>query len=823
MRSSRKAVAVFLSGISLFSFAAWAVPAERITRAVDSRNMTAMPRNVHPMARPEFDRGALDPSQMMHRMLITFSRTAAQQQALDKLNVEQQDPSSANYHKWLTPEQFAAQFGMAQADLDKVKSWLVSQGFMIDEVARGGDYIAFTGSVGQVNAAFKTELHQYAMNGEVHFANATAPSVPTAMANVVSSLRSLTDFSRPRPRARARRIKPDFTSGLSGNTFLTPDDFATIYNLNALYNSGIDGTGQKIAVVGQSDLVLSEVATFRKVSGLSVNAPQVILNGPDPGVVSGDVDEASLDVEWSGAVARNATIVYVNSGGTTNGVFDALYYAIDNQTAPVISISYGLCEADEGSFLSQDEAELQKAWTQGQVVVGPAGDDAASDCDFSSDPNIIITSATLGLAVDFPASSEFVVGVGGTVFNEGSGTFWSTTNNSLSGSALFYIPEVVWNDTSAAAGIVGTGGGVSALVAKPSWQTGTGVPNDGFRDVPDIALNAGDISGHDSYITCSAGDCNVCFPGATGEPADPNCPVSSNPGYRSDTTSWGLDVLAGTSAGVPTFAGMVALLNQKMGTPQGQITPKLYTLAAGANGANIFHDITAGNNVVPCTPGTPPSGPASIQCPSFGNFGYSAGVGYDQVTGLGTIDAYNFVTDWSGTAPAADFGVQFFNSTVSVTRGSTTNVLVRVQKQNGFTGNVAFSCTSSITGVTCSATPTSVTPDGTTTVAITASTTASLRAPATHGPFMPWWESAFGVAALFGMGKKRNKRQMIAIALFLAALMIGLASCGGGGSSSSGTTTTTGGGTGSTTTGTVTLTATSGTLSHSTQISVTVN
>ena len=397
MRSSLKVFSTLLSGISLFAAFAAAEPVTRITQPIDSRRTASLRGNVHPMARPEFDQGALDPSQMLHRVTVFFSRTAAQQQALDKLLEQQQDSSSPNYHKWLTPEQFAAQFGLAAADIAKVKDWLTSQGFTIDEVARGGSYIAFSGSAGQIASALHTELHQYNVNGEIHFANATEPSVPAALTDVVAGIRSLDDF-KPKARAVIRKAKPDFTSGLSGNHFVTPDDFASIYNLNTLYSAGVDGTGQKLAVMGQTDIVASDIATFRSVSGLSVNAPQVILvpGSLDPGVVSGDIGEASLDLEWAGAVARKATIIYVNS---KNGVFDSVNYAVSNNVAPVISVSYGDCEPNfTASDLNNLSSTAQQANAQGQTIVAPAGDDGAADCDYPA----TATSPAVNVAVKAP-------------------------------------------------------------------------------------------------------------------------------------------------------------------------------------------------------------------------------------------------------------------------------------------------------------------------------------------------------------------------------------------------------------------------------------
>jgi pseudomonalisin len=819
MISRGKCLVLILSFTFLAISLAPAETVPRITQSIDSRRMAPLRDNVHPLARPEFDQGALDPSKSLERVTIVFQRTAEQQQALEKLAAEQQDPNSPNYHHWLTPADFGAKFGLADSDVARVKDWLAGQGFRVDEVPAGKGSISFSGSAGQIAAAFRTELHQYAVNGEVHFANATSPEMPAAMAGIVAAIRSLNDF-KPRARSAVRRIKPDFTSGILGSNFVTPDDFAALYNLKALYSAGIDGSGQKIAVIGQTAIRTTDIATFRKLSGLDTNVPQLLLTtATNPGEVSGDIDEASLDVEWAGAVAKNAQIIYVYSN---NGAFDAMVYAINHNTAPVISISYGECEPDAVSFGDTNSLQplLLQGTVQGQTIVGPSGDSGAADCDFSSDPNTPINSASKGLAVDFPASSPYVTSVGGSSFSEVSGTtYWNPTSNNLSGSALFYIPEIVWNETAssvaAGTGLFGAGGGVSSTFVKPSWQAGTGVPADGKRDVPDLSLNAS--PDHDGYITCSQGSCAVCFPGATGQAADANCPSSSSPGFRltaaAGSTQWNLHIVGGTSAGVPTFAGLVALINQKSGGNQGNVNPRLYQLFAST--PYVFHDITQGDNLVPCTAGTK-------DCPSSGNIGYAAGAGYDRASGLGSVDGFNLISNWKAAA-SADFGVAFSGTSVTVAKGASVSVPVVVQRQNNFNGTVTLACSSSVASITCAVNPGTVNPDGSSSVTITASASASNS----RTPLLPWLGSAFGVAAMFGIGagSKRSKRALMLCALLAIALLLGLAACGGGGSSSSNSgnnTSGAGGGTGSTGTVTVTATSTSPSLSHTSQIAVTV-
>jgi subtilase family serine protease len=415
---------------------------------------------------------------------------------------------------------------------------------------------------------------------------------------------------------------------------VAPADFAVIYDLNGLYTIGIDGTGQSIAVMGQTDLYTdgsgpaSDVTKFRSVSGLPANAPVIKLvpGVSDPGVTSADISEASLDVEWSGAVAKNATIIFVNGG--SNGVFThALPYAIDNNLAPVITISYGDCEAAWGSSnLNALSLQVQEASAKGITIMAAAGDSGAADCDYSSSTTTVLTSATHGLAVDAPASVPYVTAMGGTEFNEGAGNYWSTAPNGVdvSPSALFYIPEMVWNDTSTTNGLLAGGGGASTFFSKPTWQMGV-TPSDGFRDVPDLSMNAS--SQHDGYLTCVQGSC-----------------VSGYRNPNNTTVANALTVAGGTSAGAPTFGAIVALINQSTGSRWGNINQILYSMASTSPAA--FHDITTGNNKVPCTSG-------STGCPSGGQIGYTAGVGYDQASGLGSIDAYNLVTAW-GSSPSGN-------------------------------------------------------------------------------------------------------------------------------------------------------------------------
>lgn len=493
--------AVLVTVVLFVASASFAQPSRnRVTGAITEESTVGLRGNVHPMLRNAKKLGALEGDTQLERVMLVFRPTSEQQQKLTALLEEQQNPASANYHKWLTPTQYADQFGLSASDLAKVRAWLTSKGLSVVDVSSSRTWIAVNGTSAQVASAFQTSLQRYAANGTTFFANSSEPVIPSALSGIVGEVRGLNSV-KPKPRASLtkRVVAPHFTSSISGNHFLAPDDVATIYDLQSLYNNALDGSGQKIVVVGQTNMLLSDVAAFRTASGLTANVPQLILvpGSTDPGILSGDIDEASLDVEWSGAIARKASILYVYS---KNGVFDAMIYAISNNLAPVISISYGGCEPQ---YSSSDISTLtslgQQANAQGQTIVGASGDSGAADCDDS------IPSATQGLAVDIPAAMPNVTGVGGTTFNDAGGTYWNSTNNALSGSAISYIPEVSWNDTAADGSLAATGGGKSVKFGKPSWQIGTGVPADGARDVPDISFSAS--VDHDGYLFCVQGGC----------------------------------------------------------------------------------------------------------------------------------------------------------------------------------------------------------------------------------------------------------------------------------------------------------------------------
>ena len=618
----------------------------RITGAIQDSRRTALRGHVSPQALQENDQGEVDPSSSLTSLTIVLQPSDAQQADLEQFLRDQQDPASLQYHRWLTPEEYAERFGASAADTQKITAWLEQHNLKVTGVARARNAITFSGIAADVESAFGTRLHHFDVNGRRHFANTTDPTIPSALSGVVLSVRGLNDFRMPPKRVK---LAPLYNSS-SGRHYLSPDDVATIYNIQPLYAAGYDGTGQKIVVAGQTAIDVTDIQSFRSRFGLPASDPQVVLvpNLRDPGTSTDDLPEADLDVEWTGATARGATIIYVYSFD----VMDAVQYAIDQNLAPVLSLSYGLCEP----LTSLSDMRTMQSWArqanaQGMTWLNASGDSGGADCYAGSSRNST-------LSADAPASIPEVTGVGGTEFDEGGGTYWNTSNGPTGSSVMSYIPEKVWNDSTTNDPAAG-GGGVSVVFTKPAWQAGAGVPNDGARDVPDVSLSAS--ASHDGYLMFTGGQ---------------------------------LQAVGGTSVSAPIFAGMASLINHYLVSNQvqaapglGNMNPRLYSLAQLS--PDVFHDIVNGNNIV------------AITCTSrqrnctAGNYGYSAGPGYDLASGLGSVDALRLVSAWNGGSGAlirASSSMALALNAAAITPDDSVIVTATVKSSNGVTpqGNVTF-------------------------------------------------------------------------------------------------------------------------------------
>jgi subtilase family serine protease len=757
LRLAQTTVALLLAASTASSQSSLPSPRSRVLQSVDDARVTILSGNTHPLARAEFDQGALADAAPLHRMVLILQRSVEQEAALQQLIDQQQDKTSSTYHQWLTPETFGSAFGPTDRDLSAVTTWLSSQGFSGMRVNAARTLIEFSGTASTVHSAFHTTMHRYAVQGEQHFANASDPTIPAALAPVIAGIASLNNFPR---RAASHKVgnfrhdattnrdtrlpslvqsaaQPTFTVNEGGELSygVTPYDFATIYNVLPLWNATtpIDGTGQTIAIVGQTDINPADFVNFRKLFGLPLGNTatptgtqylNIIYNGPNPGV-NGDEGEADIDTQWSGAVARGATIDYVVSQGTevTQGTDLSAIYIVDNNLAPVMSYSYGQCELFLGTSGNAFYKTLwQQAAAQGITVLLAAGDSGSAGCDTAG-----VQGASDGTAVNGLSSTPYNIAVGGTDFYmpNGGTAFWNSTNNATTqASAKGYIPEVPWNESctnsvfgttgtfsgqtpeqvcnsGTAAGygllsVIGSGGGPSACIqsngsssssckggyAKPSWQTGTGVPADGVRDIPDVSLFASAGFFGAFYVVCQQSN-NI---------NDQPCSLTNFSGY------------GGTSVSAPAFAGILSLVNQKTGNRQGNANYVLYNLASQQNKAGtackaitgapaagcVFNDATTDTIAMPCLKGTL-NCTVTTSTDRYGVLsGYSGTAGYDFATGLGSVNATNLVNNWSNASFIAS-ATTLTLSQSTITHGSQVSANVKVTATTGTpTGNVSI-------------------------------------------------------------------------------------------------------------------------------------
>jgi subtilase family serine protease len=650
----------------------------RITDRVNTSVLTTLQGNTHPLARAQFDQGGAPPNLPMDRILLVLKRSPDQEAALQSLLEQQQDTSSPNYHKWLTPDQFGQQFGPADADVQAVTSWLSSYGFQSIQVSKGRSVIEFSGTAAQVENALHTSIHRYVVNGESHWANASDPQVPTALAPVIGGVVSLHDFRKTRlsrhlglktPATSTTGVRRSitFTDGTHG---LGPADFGVIYNVA----SNMTGANATIAIVSNTDISVQDVHQFRSIFGLPANDPQIVVNGPDPGDLGGGPEaEAVLDATWAGAVAPNATVELVVSEDTndSDGVDLSELYIVDYNLADVMTESIATCEAAYSFSAAAYYGGLaEQAAAQGITYLVASGDGGPDGCDdFTTVP-----ASDTPASVNLLAATPFTIAVGGTEFNDTAtpSQYWNSTNGANSESAKSYIPENVWNESctvaqcgSTNAGLYSSGGGQSVYFAKPSWQSGvTGIPSANARFLPDVSLTAAD---HDGYTMCLDGSCQ-----GTG------CPGGVGPCFA---------VVSGTSASVQAFGGVMALVVQKTGARQGQANYVLYKLAANetlssCNGSStssplnnatdncIFNDVTTGNTNIP------------------GETGFAAGVGYDEATGLGSVNVSNLVNQWSSIRVNGSTTTLSLNNgnSVNITHGTSVPVSITVAASAPATG-----------------------------------------------------------------------------------------------------------------------------------------
>ena len=721
------------------------------------------------------DRGPAEGTLVLDHMQLLLKRSPEAEAALQKLMTEQQTVGSPNYHHWLTAAEFGERFGAASSDITAVTNWLAQKGFQVHQVNAGRTMIDFSGTAESVKQAFGTEIHRLNVGGVSHIANMSDPKIPAALAPVVAGIVSLHDF-RPHTNYKSH---PKYTYAGTNSTLhaLVPADLATIYNLNPLFSAGINGAGQTIVLIEDTNVhATADVSTFRSTFGLgTATFTQVHPSScTNPGAVAGNDGEATLDVEWAAAAAPGATLELASCAdtATTFGGLIAMQNLINAASPPpIMSVSYGECEAQNGATANAAYVSTyQQAASEGVSVFVSSGDEGAASCDANA------TKATHGIAVSGFASTPYNVAVGGTDYSDTyagtTATYWNATNTATYGSAKSYIPEIPWNDSCAsqliassngssvtygsggfcnsstgtanylttgsgsggpsgcATGTASTSGVVSgscAGTAKPSWQSGfLGNPADGVRDIPDVSLFAANgVWGH-YFVYCYSGSATYGGAACTGAPS-------------------GWSGAGGTSFSAPILAAIQALVNQKTNSRTGNPNPVYYQLAAteygaagstscnSSNGVNVgvsclFYDVTQGDMDVNCT-GTHncylPSGTNGVLSTSNSAFApaYGTKTGWDFATGIGSVNATNLVNGWPGAGATADYALSDSPGSVSIVQGTSGTSTITVTPSNGFTGSVALSASGLPSGVTAAFSPASTTT--TSTLTLTASSTAT--------------------------------------------------------------------------------------------------
>ncbi len=699
----------WLGSLGLIALSACSTPSTPVpTRALDPEPgaTRALAGNVPPMIRGARDLGRMDPETKLTGVSLLIRRSPDQKAASRALLADLENPTSPRYHHWLSPAEVAASFGAKSSDLAAAGSWLSGQGFTVHGPSPTGTRLLFSGTVAQLERAFATEMHRYEVGDETHFAISLPPSVPSELSRFVLGLRGVHDFQlRPLIRDVARTLAgtlarhdavPAYLEG-GGTLSLAPADFANIYDIAPLYAAGITGKGQKIGVVGSCDFNDADIKAFRADFGLDTSlVPERDLVPYSGASVVSDPNyfgETELDLEWSGAVAKEATIHYVYTGdNSAYGPFDAIVWAIEEGKYPILTASYAGCEEyyteSEVIYL---ESMGDAASMEGITVLGGSGDWGPAACDAQTKGTV----ATHGASATWPASIPSFVAVGGTMFNWGdpiptpyvsSGTafvapfdtYWTCESLSTNPkcSAAGYVPESGWNEVSYDISAFhyfwgATGGGVSTLFEKPYWQVGT-TPSGTMRLLPDVSVTA--AWQQVGYVISQS--------------------WTTKDGTERPPSPQAQSVTGGTSAATPSFAGILALVNDALSKKNpslpvglGNANPVLYALNASTSGTSspAFHDITTGDNMVPCSPGT-------LSCPSSApyEFGFSATAGYDMVTGIGSVDVNHLVTAWTSLLPTSTTLTVTPSGTVEGATATLTATVASTGTATSLTGSVVF-------------------------------------------------------------------------------------------------------------------------------------
>ena len=617
-----------------------------------SANLVYLPSHHPGWASSVNDEGPLNSEEKLDSMTLVLQRSQEQETALEQLLKTQQDPESSDYHRWLTPNEFSKRFGLGAESLASVEEWLRTNDLVVRWVAPGGNFIGFSGSAGATGRAFHTHMHRYRVHGVERLSADSDPAVPRSVAGLIRSVRGLyTIEDAPMHSAGTMASASPEVSVGNGVHFLGPVDFDTIYDVPSVAAgtssaTQYSGLGETIGIVGRSRIAASDITNLADLTLFTIPIPEEIVptafGGVDPGpaytspppsgVSLGDQLEATLDGMRAGSVAPFAQVLLIVATNESGGIGVDAQYLVQTTPVPVqtMNISFGSCEASAGpAGVAYWDELFQQGASEGISVFVSAGDSGASGCDqdFSTPP-----ATPLPNSPNYICSSSYATCVGGTEFADTAAPseYWTSNNGTNLNTALQYIPEGGWNeplDSQSLPHVAAGGGGVSQVIATPSWQIGTGVPAArAGRYTPDLAFSA---SAHDGYFACFAA-------------AGASCEADANGNYD-------FEYFFGTSAAAPSMAGITALLNQQLGTPLGNLNPQLYQLAASS--PKVFHDVTvATSGVTSCSVNTPSMCNNSIPGLtglSGGQAGFEVTAGYDQVTGLGSLDVLNFLNSYT--------------------------------------------------------------------------------------------------------------------------------------------------------------------------------
>ena len=820
--------AAFIAGHALSAQAL-----NQITQKVDVSRVQVLP-NHHPQWASTANSAGLTPADLpLNQLTLVLARSPQQEQAFEQFLADQQNPASPDFHHWLTPAEVGERYGLSDQDIATITGWLQSQGLQVNWVAPSRIFIGFGGTAANVGRAFQTEMQYYSVRGEQKLSVSSDPMVPASLLPAIKGVRGLyTIDERPTHRvSTVQTVSPQLTVS-GGVHYVTPADFNTIYDVPSAYT----GAGITIGIVSWSHTYATDFDNFKSKTGVTFTDPTEIVptafGGIDPGPaltapptgsssVLGAQEEATLDVIRAGSVAPGANLLLVvsSASGTADGIGADAQYMINTSPVPVqvISISFGACESSAGAGnVAFWDNLFQTAASEGISVFVSSGDSGAAGCDtaFSAPPSVSVANSP-----NYICSSSYATCVGGTQFADTASpsTYWSSSNSTGYQSVLSYIPEGAWNE-STTTNVAGTGGGVSTVIATPSWQSGTGVPSARTgRYTPDVSFTA---ANHDGYFACLA--------------------AISGGGCVTSNNSFGFVIFSGTSASAPGMAGVAALLDQKLGSAQGNLNLQLYPLAASVPAA--YHDTTVfSSGVSDCSATTASlcNNSVTLLSGSGAQAGFTVGTGYDEATGLGSLDVAVFLNNYTAAGSAAVPGFTAAGTAVTVTAGATTGSTstITITPTNRFTGSVTMTAaiTSSPSGAqyppTLSFTPNpvSITSTSAVTSTLTVSTTASQTSPCTafnQAPRgIPWYAQGGAVLAcvlLFGIAPRRRKwRAIFGMLMLFVALAGGMLACGGGSNTSACSTAITPG----TTAGsyTIAVTGTSGSTSVTNTIALTVN